>query len=73
MRFDGTRPGLTSALSQVANADSPALAAMSAAARAYAAELSWSKIAMRTKNEMQSVLGIARLDESATIAEAADR
>jgi glycosyltransferase involved in cell wall biosynthesis len=73
VRFDGTRPGLTSALSQVANADSPALAAMSAAARAYAAELSWSKIAMRTKNEMQSVLGIARLDESATIAEAADR
>ena len=73
VRYDGTRPGLTSALSQVADAESPALAAMSAAARAYAAELSWSEIAMRTRNEMQSVLGVARQGEPATIAEAAGR
>ncbi len=71
VRYDGTRPGLTSALSQVANAEGPALAAMSAAARTYAAELSWSEIAMRTRNEMQSVLGVARQGEPATITKAA--
>ena len=73
MRYDGTRLGLTSALSQVANAERSALAAMSAAARAYAAELSWPEIAMRTRNEMQSVLGGARQGESAAITEAAGR
>jgi glycosyltransferase involved in cell wall biosynthesis len=73
VRYDGTRPGLTSALSEVANMERAALAAMSAAARAYAAEPSWSEIAMRTRDEMQSILGVACQGQPATIAEAASR
>lgn len=47
---------LTAALVQVATAEGPTLAAMAAAARAYAATLSWPEIAMRTKSEMESLL-----------------
>ena len=36
----------------------PALATIAAAARAYAATLSWPEIALRTKNEMASLLGL---------------
>ena len=60
VRYDGTREALTSALTWVAHAGTPALAAMAAAARAYAAALSWTDIAARTRSEMDSVLGVAR-------------
>jgi len=58
--YDGTRDALTSALTWVARAGTPPLAAMAAAARAYAATLSWPDIASRTRSEMASVLGVAR-------------
>ena len=54
--YDGTRQALASALTRVAYAESSALAAMAAAARAYAGTLSWTDIAMRTRSEMDSVL-----------------
>jgi len=58
VRYDGTREALTSALTWVARAGTPALAAMAAAAREYAATLSWPDIAARTRSEMASVLGL---------------
>ncbi|MGH3257799.1 MAG: glycosyltransferase, partial [Streptosporangiaceae bacterium] len=63
IRYDGTPEALTPALTWVARARTPALAAMGAAARAYAATLSWPDIAARTRAEMASVLavrGVAR-------------
>lgn len=56
--YDGTRPGLTSALVQAADVRSTALAAMAASAYAYAAALSWSEIAAKTNQEMDIVLGL---------------
>jgi glycosyltransferase involved in cell wall biosynthesis len=56
--YSGPGQALTAALVQVASAEGPALAAMAAAARAYAATLSWPEIALRTKNEMASILGL---------------
>ena len=55
--YDGTQQGLTSALVQAAGAESSTLAAMAASARAYAAALSWREIAVRTRDEMEMVLG----------------
>jgi glycosyltransferase involved in cell wall biosynthesis len=55
--YDGTRAALTSALTRVARAESPALAGMAAAARAYAATLSWPDLAARTRSEMDSIMG----------------
>jgi glycosyltransferase involved in cell wall biosynthesis len=63
--YDRTRPGLVTALTQLARADSSALAEMSAAARACASALSWQDIAARTMSEMARVLGGApRADAS---------
>jgi glycosyltransferase involved in cell wall biosynthesis len=56
VRYDGTREALTEALTWVARAESAALAALAAAARAYAATLSWPDIAARTRSEMASVV-----------------
>jgi glycosyltransferase involved in cell wall biosynthesis len=56
--YDGTRQGLTSALTRVARAERSALAAMATAATAYASTLSWHDIATRTMEEMGSVLGL---------------
>jgi glycosyltransferase involved in cell wall biosynthesis len=56
VRYDGTREALTEALTWVARAETAALAAMAAAARAYAATLSWPDIAARTRAEMASVM-----------------
>jgi glycosyltransferase involved in cell wall biosynthesis len=53
--YDGTRQALISALAYVAGVEGSALAAMAAAARAYAATLSWHDIAVRTTSEMRSV------------------
>ncbi len=55
--YDGTRQALTSALTWVAHAEDATLAAMAAAARAYAGALSWTDIATRTRSEMDSALG----------------
>jgi len=54
--YDGTREALTSALTRVASAEGSSLAAMAAAARAYAATLSWPDLAARTRSEMDRVL-----------------
>ncbi len=56
--YSGPGPALTAALIQVVTAEGPALAATAAAARAYAATLSWPEIALRTKGEMASLLGL---------------
>jgi glycosyltransferase involved in cell wall biosynthesis len=55
--YDGTREALAAALTWVAHAESSTLAAMAAAARAYAAALSWTDIGSRTRAELDSVLG----------------
>jgi glycosyltransferase involved in cell wall biosynthesis len=57
LRYDGTVPGLTAALTQLALARPETLATMSGAAQAYAATTSWPQVARRTMNEMTSVLG----------------
>ena len=56
VRYDGTCPGLTAALADVARADPGHLAAMSAAALACSAETSWRDIAAATLAEMTSLL-----------------
>ncbi len=60
LRYDGSIPALTGALTRLAVAQPRALAAMSAAALSYAAELSWPDIAQRTLAEITAVLGPAR-------------
>jgi glycosyltransferase involved in cell wall biosynthesis len=57
LRYDGTVPGLAAALTELALASPQTLAAMSGAARAYAATTSWPQVARRTMDEMTSVLG----------------
>lgn len=57
--YSGPRPTLPAVLVHVASVGSPALVAMAAGARAYAAMLAWPEIAMRTQNEMESLLGLA--------------
>jgi glycosyltransferase involved in cell wall biosynthesis len=57
LRYDGQVPALTAALARLAGADGEALAAMSAAASAYASRTTWREIAERTTAEMISVLG----------------
>lgn len=47
-RYDGTVPGLTAALADLAEADGARLAAMSAAAADYSAQASWEQIAQAT-------------------------
>jgi glycosyltransferase involved in cell wall biosynthesis len=57
LRYDGTVPGLTAALAQLALAGPQTLAAMSGAARAYGAATTWPQVAHRTMDEMTAVLG----------------
>jgi glycosyltransferase involved in cell wall biosynthesis len=56
LRYDGSVRGLTAALADLANADRSRLAAMSAAASAYSAQVSWHEIAATTLSAMESVL-----------------
>jgi glycosyltransferase involved in cell wall biosynthesis len=56
IRYDGSVPSLAAALSQAACADRPVLAAMSAAATAYAFGISWPEISVRTMAEMALLL-----------------
>jgi glycosyltransferase involved in cell wall biosynthesis len=60
LRYDGKVPALTAALTGLARADGGTLAAMSAAARRYAARTTWQEIAKRAAAEMISVLGGVR-------------
>ena len=60
IRYDGTVPGLTKALTQVVGADKATLASMSDAARAYACATTWHEIAVRTASEMTALLDGAR-------------
>lgn len=53
-RYDGSVPGLTAALADLAGADRTRLAAMSAAASAYSGEVSWHEIAVATLSAMES-------------------
>ena len=57
IRYDGSVPSLVAALTDAARASRPDLAAMSAAATAYAPSTSWPEIAARTLVEMASLLG----------------
>jgi glycosyltransferase involved in cell wall biosynthesis len=57
IRYDGSVPSLVAALTDAARASRPDLAAMSAAATAYASSTSWPEIAARTLVEMASLLG----------------
>ena len=59
LRYDGGVTALTAALVRVACTDDDTLAAMSAAARAYAFETTWQEIAKRTMSELISILGDA--------------
>jgi glycosyltransferase involved in cell wall biosynthesis len=69
VRYDGSVPGLTAALADLANADSARLAAMSAAASAYSAQVSWHEIAVTTLAAMESVVsGSYRADVQARAA-----
>lgn len=56
VRYRGGIPALTAALAQLAWADGETLAAMSAAARRYAAAVTWPDIARETTAAMLSVL-----------------
>jgi glycosyltransferase involved in cell wall biosynthesis len=56
IRYDGSMPSLVAALNTAARVDRRALAAMSAAATAYASVTSWPEIAARTLSEMTSLL-----------------
>ena len=60
-RYDRSKPGLVAALTEMTRAPSKTLAAMSAAAQAYASMTTWSQIAERTIDEMMSVLGRVQL------------
>ncbi len=63
LRYDGSVPGLTAALADLASADTPRLAAMSAAASAYSGQVSWHEIAVATLSAMESaVSGLYRAD-----------
>lgn len=62
LRYDGTVTSLTSALTELAQADISALATMSAAARSYATRTTWQEIAARTMAEM-----ISLFDDSAPV------
>ena len=57
IRYDGSVPSLAAALTDAARISRPALAAMSAAATAYASSTSWPEIAARTLSEMASLPG----------------
>jgi glycosyltransferase involved in cell wall biosynthesis len=57
IRYDGSIPSLVAALTDAARVSQPDLAAMSAAATAYASSTSWPQIAARTLSEMASLLG----------------
>lgn len=59
LRYDGQTPALTAALARLAVADGGTLAAMSAAAGAYALRTTWREIAELTIAEMISVTGHA--------------
>jgi glycosyltransferase involved in cell wall biosynthesis len=56
VRYDGSVRGLTTALTDLATADRFTLAAMSAAASAYSAQVSWPEIAAGTLSAMEAVL-----------------
>lgn len=57
IRYQGPMPSLITALTDAASADRATLAAMSAAAAAYASVTTWPEIAARTIAEMTSLLG----------------
>jgi glycosyltransferase involved in cell wall biosynthesis len=56
IRYDGSVPGLTEALADLAAADRSRLAAMSAAASAHSTQVSWHAIAVATLSAMESVV-----------------
>jgi glycosyltransferase involved in cell wall biosynthesis len=56
LRYDGSVPGLTAALADLASADRSRLAAMSAAGSAYSAQVSWHDIAVETLSAMESAV-----------------
>jgi glycosyltransferase involved in cell wall biosynthesis len=56
LRYDGSVAGLTDALADLASADRSRLAAMSAAASGYSAQVSWHDIAVATLAAMESVV-----------------
>lgn len=58
IRYDGSVPSLAAALAEVTRAGQPVLAAMSAAATAYASGTSWPEISARTLTEMASLLDV---------------
>lgn len=63
LRYDGSVPGLTAALADLASADRSRLAAMSAAGSAYSTQVSWHEIAVATLSAMESaVSGSYRAD-----------
>jgi glycosyltransferase involved in cell wall biosynthesis len=53
LRYDGTRAGLSGALSHIVGADSSVLVKMSAAANTYSTAISWTEIAGQTLAELQ--------------------
>lgn len=55
VRYDGSVPGLTAAVADLADADAARLAAMSAAAADYSAQASWEHIARATASAMESI------------------
>jgi glycosyltransferase involved in cell wall biosynthesis len=62
VRYDGTVAGLTTVLADLALADSARLAALSAAARAHAARITWKDIAEATLSELSTIMpGSTRL------------
>jgi glycosyltransferase involved in cell wall biosynthesis len=56
LRYDGKVPALTNALASLACASGATLAAMSAAAYAFASQITWQEIAQQTLTEMLLVL-----------------
>lgn len=61
IRYDGSIPGLRTALVQVAAIDSGLLAAMSASALRYASAITWQEIAERMRSEMITLLSAISL------------
>ena len=57
LRYDGTVPGLTAALAGMTGVGAASLAGMSAAARGFASAGTWPEVAVRSMDEMISVLG----------------
>lgn len=56
IRYDRTIAGLTEALTRIARAGAPVLAAMSGAASGYGSALSWPRLAEQTARELESLV-----------------